>query len=187
MNRFIQISTILILFLFVSGCLLPIPHKRTCRAGYEGIVTDALTGVPITNATVTIEYLGGTNIITQTDSHGRLKISEDESWHGLIFVGIPMSYSLLPTFKGTSFPIMIMAEAQEYKKWSWHSWVDPFEIDNVSIADPIIDPHHIKLLPQKVSNDYRDRKSGATIQSTPLSKAGVYPFFDGRNAAHPEK
>lgn len=68
MNRFIQISTILILFLFVSGCLLPIPHKRTCRAGYEGIVTDALTGVPITNATVTIEYLGGTNIITQTDS-----------------------------------------------------------------------------------------------------------------------
>lgn len=149
MNKLLQIYVLSLLAFFISGCILPIPHKRTCRAGYVGFVTDAVRGKPITDVTVSLAYGVETNIITRTDFSGRYEVSEKESWHGIMLIGIPMSYSLLPYFTGTSFPTMIKAQADGYEEWLWQPWVNPPEIDNGQIDDCMLDPHHIEMTPIK--------------------------------------
>lgn len=44
------------LALLVSGCILPIPHKRVSVVGCEEIVCDADTGTPIMGASVSVMY-----------------------------------------------------------------------------------------------------------------------------------
>lgn len=75
----LKLFCILAPFFFAAGCILPLPHTRIVRLGCEGVVSDVITGKPISNATVKVVYEGGTNIITHTDSSGRWMIPEEKN------------------------------------------------------------------------------------------------------------
>ena len=42
----------------LSGCIMPIPHKRVSVIGIEGIVCDSDTGAPILGASLSVMYSG---------------------------------------------------------------------------------------------------------------------------------
>ena len=150
----LKLFCILALSFFVTGCILPLPHTRIIRPECEGVVSDIITGRPISNATVAVVYEGGTNIITHTDSSGRWMIPGETSWHAVFIAAPPTRISLLPRFDGTHLPCGITIEANGYDKWEWVSWVDKDTIDMLSkpIEEPtdttsIIDPKNARLKP----------------------------------------
>lgn len=140
---------------FSAGCILPLPHTRIVRLGCEGVVSDVITGKPISNATVEVVYEGGTNIITHTDSSGRWMIPEEKTWHAAVIAAPPTEISLLPRFEGTHLPYEITIEADGYDKWKWVAWVDEDTIDRLSKPidgprdiPPIVDPQNAQLKPK---------------------------------------
>ena len=151
-----KISAYLRLFFFVNlsiiaaGCILPIPHTRITRPDCEGCVTDALTGKPISNATVLVGYEGGTNIVVNTDSLGQWAIPGEKTWHAAVFIGVPMSYSLFPRFEGFILPSTITIEAEGYDKFVWSTWLSPSELskftEGLPLEDvPVVDPKNVQL------------------------------------------
>ena len=124
---------------FVSGCILPIPHKRVSVVGCEGIVCDADTGTPIMGALVSVMYSGKTENVF-TDEQGRYKVDEEMSWHGAYFIGIPVSFSLFPTLDAPLFPCAISVSVDGYAPWRWQSWIDLNAetncLDSTSSSDP---------------------------------------------------
>lgn len=85
----LKLFCILAPFFFAAGCILPLPHTRIVRLGCEGVVSDVITGKPISNATVKVVYEGGTNIITHTDSSGRWMIPEEKKLGTLLLSQLP--------------------------------------------------------------------------------------------------
>lgn len=143
------IYSLFALLLCTSGCALPIPHKRVSVLGCEGEVFDALTGAPIKDATVSVYYSGRAKAKTVfTDIHGRYKVSDEESWHGAYFIGIPVSFSLFATLDAPSIPTAVSVSADGYIHWEWHSWFDIDEPGNITDASTDNDPAHIELKPQ---------------------------------------
>lgn len=145
----------LALSFFATGCIFPLPHTRIVRPECEGVVSDVITGKPISNATVEVVYECGTNIITHTDSSGRWMIPGETSWHAVFIAAPPTRISLLPRFEGTHFPCEITIEADGYDKWEWVSWVDKDTIDMLSKPidgptdiPPIVDPENARLKPK---------------------------------------
>ena len=94
--RKLDILEFIFLSLALSGCILPIPHKRIARLGYEGHVSDINTGFPVEDAVVSIHYYGGTNILTYTDISGQYTVPNVETWHGAIVYGLFSAFSLFP-------------------------------------------------------------------------------------------
>ena len=144
------------LLIIVAGCILPIPHTRITRPDCEGFVTDAITGKPISNATVLVVYEGGTNIAVNTDSLGQWSIPGEKTWHAAVFIGVPMSYSLLPRFEGFILPSMITIEAEGYDKFVWSAWLSPSELskftEGLPLEDiPVVDPKNVQLKPYAFS------------------------------------
>lgn len=150
----------LILFVFftisiVSGCILPIPHTRVKRPDYGGVVSDAITGQPVSNALVEVVYEGGTNFITHTDSSGRWAIPGEKTWHAAILIGVPMSYSLVPKFDGFQIPCMITIESEGYDRFFWTSWISESELskftEGLPLEDrPVVDPKNVRLNPNVI-------------------------------------
>lgn len=137
-----------------AGCILPFPHTRISRPECDGVVSDAMTGLPISNATVAVVYEDETNIITHTDSSGRWMIPGEKTWHGAVIAAPPTGISLLPRFEGTHLPCEITIEADGYDKWEWVSWIDKDTIDMLSKPidgptdiPPVIDPRNARLKP----------------------------------------
>ena len=124
---------------FVSGCFLPIPHKRVSVVGSEGIVCHADTGTPVKGASVSVMYSGKTKNVF-TDEQGRYKVDEEMSWHGAYFIGIPVSFSLFPTLDAPLFPCAISVSADGYAPSRWQSWIDLNVesncLDSTSASDP---------------------------------------------------
>ena len=115
-----KVIGIISLQMCISGCFLPIPHKRVSRVGCEGIVLDVDTGLPIEGATICFMY-GNTNITTHSNSQGYYKIQDGESWHGAYFIGVPASFSLFPTLDGPRIPCAIVITSEGYKSFKWQS------------------------------------------------------------------
>lgn len=118
------VTYVTVLLAYVSGCILPIPHKRVSRVGCEGTVRDANTGNPIKGAIVHVIYSGQTNITSRTDSRGHYKVEDKLTWHYALFIGIPTSFSLFPTLDAPRTPSAISVTADGYAPWIWKSWVD---------------------------------------------------------------
>ncbi len=137
----------IVLSAFATGCILPFPHTRVSRPECDGVVSDAMTGLPISNATVSVAYEDGTNIIAHTDSTGCWMIPKVETWHAAVFIAPPMGYSLLPRFGGFNFPCMITIEADGYEKWEWKSWVDLDVLSNPMEDVPVVDRRKAQLKP----------------------------------------
>lgn len=114
----------------LSGCIMPIPHKRVSVIGIEGIVCDSDTGAPILGASVSVMYSGKSKIVF-TDEQGRYKVEEEKSWHGAYFIGIPVSFSLFPVLDAPLFPCAIFISADGYASWRWQSWSDIDEVGNL--------------------------------------------------------
>lgn len=136
----------LVLMLVMTGCIVPIPHTQTARTEYEGWVTDAATGEPISNAVVRVLYEEIGEFTVCTDSQGHCKIPRVVSWHFAVLIGIPMSYSLFPTFPGTSFPERIVVTANDYKSWEWHAWITKNELYEGKSSCADVDFSRIRLL-----------------------------------------
>ena len=144
-----RIYGLFLLLLSMSGCILPIPHKRVSVAGCEGVVCDALTGKPINGATVNVMYSGMAKPkTTLTDDLGRYKVFDEKSSHGAFFIGIPVSFSLLPTLDAPSVPNAVSVKANGYIYWEWHSWFDIDEAGNITEVITNKDPSHIELKPE---------------------------------------
>lgn len=136
-----------------SGCILPIPHTRVRRPDCGGIVSDAITDKPVPNAMVEVVYEGGTNCITYTDSSGRWAIPGEKTWHAAILIGVPMSYSLLPSSDGFQIPCMITIKSEGYDKFLWTSCVSESELsrfeEGLPLKDsPIVDLNNVRLNPK---------------------------------------
>lgn len=146
----INIYGLFVLLLFTAGCILPIPHKRVSVVGREGVVCDAFTGKPIKGATVEVMYSGMAKPKTVfTDDLGRYKVSDEESWHGAYFIGIPVSFSLFPTLDAPSIPTAVSVSADGYIRWEWHSWFAIDEAGNITDATTDNDPAHVELKSQR--------------------------------------
>ena len=148
-----KLLIVIVLSVFATGCILPFPHTRVSRPECDGVVSDAMTGLPISNATVSVAYEGGTNIITHTDSSGRWMIPKVETWHAAVFVAPPMGYSLLPRFGGFHLPCMITIEAGGYKKWEWKSWVDVDILSDPMEDVPSVDRRKAQLRPMSTATE----------------------------------
>lgn len=140
------------LALFVSGCILPIPHKRVSVVGCEGIVCDADTGTPIMGALVSVMYSGKTENVL-TDEQGRYKVDEEMSWHGACFIGIPVSFSLFPTLDAPLFPRAISVSVDGYAPWRWQSWIDLNAETNCLDSTSSLDPTCIRVKRLGASGD----------------------------------
>lgn len=147
----LSLFSVFILSVFVTGCILPFPHTRVSRPECGGFVSDVMTDNPISNATVSVAYEGGTNIIVHTDSAGRWMIPSEETWHAAVFIAPPMGYSLLPCFRGFSLPSMITIEADGYDTWEWKSWVDVDLLSNPTEDMPVVDRRKAQLKPKAKS------------------------------------
>lgn len=143
----INIYGLFVLLFCASGCILPIPHKRVCFVGQEGVVCDARTGRSVKDATVNVIYSGKTKTVS-TDIHGRYKVSDEKSWHMAYLIGIPVSFSLFPTLDAPSPPHAITISADGYHDWEWHMWFDIDESGNITDATTNNDPAHVELKPK---------------------------------------
>lgn len=154
----LRLFGVLVLSVFMTGCLLPLPHTQVVRPECEGFVFDIITGKPISNATVVVVYESGTNSITHTDSTGYWTIPGEKTWHAVVFAVPPTGYSLLPRFDGLHLPCEITIEAEGYDKWEWTSLPDEDTINTLSkpISEPtplppFIDSRNVQLTPEVVS------------------------------------
>lgn len=96
MAKDVQLTTLLAAAsLLVSGCVLPVPHRRMHNAGIKARVVDAKTASPLRSAKVS--SADGSHILYTVDSEGDFEIPSQYGWHGAYLVG-PISYSLLPHF-----------------------------------------------------------------------------------------
>lgn len=84
---------ILVISMFCSSCVLPIPHKRFQRPGVSTVVIDSVTKRPIPNATVTAEDESHESVLT--DFKGHFTIPPKYGWHGAVVV-FPPGPSLFP-------------------------------------------------------------------------------------------
>ena len=114
----------LAVFACMTGCILPLPHRRVVLPACDGYVSDVITGTPISNATVEVVYDSGTNIIAHTDSSGHWVIPGETSWHAVAIALPPTGISLLPHFRGVHVPCKITIEADGYDKWERPYWGD---------------------------------------------------------------
>lgn len=162
----IGVYTLFGLMFCITGCILPIPHRRVSVAGSEGMVYDADTGKPIIGALVSVMYPGSTTNVF-TDAQGRYKVDDEKSWHGAYFIGIPVSFSLFPTLDAPLFPTAISVSADGYIPWKWQSWCDIEETENSSDVATDSDPSCVNLKP---SNGY------------PLNRGWPRPRGDVRRA-----
>ena len=145
--RKLDILEFIFLSLALSGCILPIPHKRIARLGYEGHVSDINTGFPVEDAVVSIHYYGGTNILTYTDISGQYKVPNVETWHGAIVYGLFSAFSLFPFLD--YFPddaAFMTIKADGYEVWEWSSWPEPDEVEDIKVHIKD-DPALVRLKP----------------------------------------
>lgn len=148
-----NLLTVIAMSAFATGCILPFPHTRVSRPECDGVVSDAMTGLPISNATVSVVYEGGTNIIAHTDSSGRWMIPKVETRHAAVFIAPPMGYSLLPRFEGFNLPCLITIEADGYENWEWKSWVDVDILSDPMEDIPIVDRRKALLKPMSAETE----------------------------------
>jgi hypothetical protein len=98
--------------ILVSGCVLPVPHRRVHVQGVEAKVVNAIDQSPIPGAYVTTTS-GRSG--TVTDANGDFEIQPVYGWHGAYLIG-PISYSLLPHFDMPWSPFLrVSAEGYEPK------------------------------------------------------------------------
>ena len=169
--RILEYLNAFFLSALVTGCVLPFPHTRVSRPECDGFVSDILTGMPISNATVSVVYEGGTNIMAHTDSFGHWIIPSEETWHAAVFFAPPMGYSLLPCFGGFNLPCMITIEADGYDIWEWKSWVDVDILSNQMEDIPFVDRRKAQLKPKATSQTATTRPS---LQVTQPKDDGDY-------------
>ena len=80
--------------ILLSGCIVPIPHRRLHAYGVKSKIVDSESGVPIQNATIW-------NV--RTDSQGDFSINPRYGWHGGYFFS-PISRSIWPKHH-MAFPV----------------------------------------------------------------------------------
>lgn len=113
-------TTLLTLALFIAGCVLPVPHRRMHRAGFQAEVVDGTTSLPVRGAEVISPQED--RVFAKSDSKGNFEISARYGWHGAYLVG-PISYSLFPYFDIPSPRPLLRVEAPGY----YSTMVQPFE------------------------------------------------------------
>ena len=80
--------------IWASGCILPIPHKRTHAPAISGVVVSKRSMKPIPNIIVKDDRFG---VQTETDESGLFSLPSVRQWHGAYFIS-PISLSLFPAF-----------------------------------------------------------------------------------------
>lgn len=137
MAKILHFSTLLATAsLLVSGCVLPVPHRRMHTAGIEARVVDAKTALPVPGAKVSSTF--GSRILSTVDSQGDFEIPAQYGWHGAYLIG-PISYSLLPHF-ATAYPR------------------PPFRIEAIGYQSMIVQPY------DDVNTDERTGKAMIRLQ-----------------------
>ena len=99
----------------LTGCVLPIPHRRVHVRGVEGKVIDVRTQSPLEGAKVTDPSSG--SLLATTDRAGDFKVSAKWGWHGAYFFG-PISSSLLPYFDMAYPAPAIQVSVEGYHGWT---------------------------------------------------------------------
>jgi hypothetical protein len=114
MNRWL-LKPVVVLACSLTGCVIPVPHRRVHVEGIEGKVIDARTQYPIEGARVTNLQIG--SLLAMTDRVGEFKVRAKGGWHGAYFYG-PISYSLLPHFDMAYPAPAIRVAAEGYREWT---------------------------------------------------------------------
>ena len=85
--------------IMISGCILPIPHRRLHVYGVRGQVVDAYTLEPVPCAVI----WSSCGEPVRTDEDGEFALRAIRGWHGGVLIGIALNYSALP-FLGVVLP-----------------------------------------------------------------------------------
>jgi hypothetical protein len=96
----------------LTGCVLPVPHRRVLIRGIEGRVIDGRTQSPLEGAKVT--ELSSGRVLATTNRAGEFEVAAKGGWHGAYLFG-PISYSLLPHFDMTYPAPAIRVSAEGYR------------------------------------------------------------------------
>jgi hypothetical protein len=91
----LRLSLLLLGAITLSGCVVPIPHKRLHEPGVAGRVIDSESHLPIEAAK--IEGASNSAKVTLSDASGSFKLKPVYGWHGAYFIG-PICLSLFPGF-----------------------------------------------------------------------------------------
>ncbi len=121
-------ATALLAAFLMTGCILPVPHRRMHVEGLDAKVVDEKSEAPIHGAKVSSS--DGTRVLAITDRQGGFKIPPAYGWHGAYLIG-PISYSLAPYFDMPSAPPPFRVEASGYSMRT----VPPYEELGLSGSD----------------------------------------------------
>jgi hypothetical protein len=101
----------ILLALYCSGCVLPVPHKRAHVYGVRGTVVVANSS-PIAHALVTGNEKAG--VACRSGEDGRFELPPVYGWHGAYLVG-PICQSILPGWDATIPARTIRVQATGYR------------------------------------------------------------------------
>ena len=85
---------VLAISLSASGCILPIPHKRTHAPAISGTVVSSETREPLANVLI-LDF--NFRVQTKTDANGYFSLPRIRRWHGAYLIS-PICMSLFPSF-----------------------------------------------------------------------------------------
>ena len=93
----------------LSGCVLPVPHRRLHQFGVSGRVIDSASHTPINAARIT-----ASDAATLSRSDGSFTLDPVYGWHGAYAIG-GIGVSLLPGFDVPSFSRPVTVTASGYR------------------------------------------------------------------------
>lgn len=126
------------LALVLSGCVVPLPHRRVHAFGVAGRVLDFQSRSPVKAAR--IEAADDRTKVAFSDARGSFMLPPVSGWHGAYFIG-PIGLSLFPALDMPSMSRAIAISANGYR-----SVTIPFE--SRSTRNPYIQAGDILLEPK---------------------------------------
>jgi hypothetical protein len=98
--------------LCLTGCVLPVPHRRVHQFGVKGRIIDAKTSGPVANAALVAKDQPAKRCSSASD--GSFVIPPVYGWHGACLLG-PINLSLWPDWDVTEPSRAISVSANGYK------------------------------------------------------------------------
>ena len=100
------------LAIVLSGCVVPVPHRRVHAFGVTGRLLDSQSRSPVKAARV--EAVEDRTNVALSDARGSFVLPSVYGWHGAYFIG-PIMLSLFPALDMPSMSRTISISANGYR------------------------------------------------------------------------
>jgi hypothetical protein len=146
----IYVTSVILLPVFVSGCIIPFPRRRLHTYGMRGSVVDAETNLPIPGAAVATCAVSHCSV--SGDASGQFRMKPVHGWHAVYLIG-SLSLSLFSGSESPSKIATVSVSAPGYEtntfdlshslsmgssNWNGHIMVDYQTNDDYVDVDPLM-------------------------------------------------